>query len=103
MTDLLIHFCAAMFFINALPHFINGLSGRPFPSPFASPPGQGESPAPLNIVWACVNFGLVGFILAQKPDVLQLNQANLMALIAGAVSTAFILSWWFGRVYKSGE
>ena len=26
------HFFGGAFFVNALPHFINGLSGRPFPT-----------------------------------------------------------------------
>lgn len=27
------------FFVNALPHFVSGVMGRPFQTPFASPPG----------------------------------------------------------------
>ena len=33
-------FFGGMFFVNALPHFISGVMGRPFQSPFAKPPGQ---------------------------------------------------------------
>ena len=31
-------FFAGMFLANAVPHFVNGVSGNPFPSPFADPP-----------------------------------------------------------------
>ena len=34
-------FFGGMFAANAVPHFVNGISGRPFQSPFASPPRQG--------------------------------------------------------------
>ncbi len=36
------HIFAGAFLINAVPHLVNGLSGRSFPSPFASPPGVGD-------------------------------------------------------------
>jgi hypothetical protein len=29
------------FLANAVPHFVNGVMGRPFQSPFAKPPGEG--------------------------------------------------------------
>ncbi|MEA2919090.1 MAG: hypothetical protein QOJ15_11171, partial [Bradyrhizobium sp.] len=29
------------FLTNAIPHFVSGVMGRPFQSPFASPPGEG--------------------------------------------------------------
>lgn len=100
MTTLLIHFFAAMFFINALPHFINGLSGRSFPSPFASPPGKGESPAHINILWASINFAISSLLIWQDPDFFVLNAPNVVALILGALSTAFMLSFWFGALYR---
>ena len=32
-----------MFLMNAVPHLGNGVSGHPFQSPFATPPGEGLS------------------------------------------------------------
>ena len=32
------YFFGGVFLANALPHLINGMSGNPFQSPFASPP-----------------------------------------------------------------
>ena len=46
-------FFAGALLVNCVPHFTNGVSGRPFPSPFASPPGQvpsspfKDSPPPI--------------------------------------------------------
>ena len=45
------HFPGGMFLVNAIPHSVSGLLGRAFPSPFASPPGQGESTALINVLW----------------------------------------------------
>ncbi|HEY4008866.1 MAG TPA: hypothetical protein VGM11_01860 [Acidobacteriaceae bacterium] len=55
-------FFAGMFLGNAVPHFVHGISGDPFPSPFAKPPGKGLSSAPVNVVWALVNL-VIGWIL----------------------------------------
>lgn len=40
-------FFAGAFLCNALPHLAAGLQGRPFPTPFATPHGVGDSP-PLH-------------------------------------------------------
>ena len=42
------HVLGGAFLANAVPHFVNGISGRPFPSPFAAPPGKGESSPLVN-------------------------------------------------------
>lgn len=40
---------AAGFFLgNAVPHFVAGVMGQSFPSPFANPPGQGLSSPLVN-------------------------------------------------------
>src|SRR5678815_1820092 len=49
-------FFAGAFLVNSVPHFTNGVSGRPFPSPFASPPGQGLSSPVVNVLWGSFNF-----------------------------------------------
>lgn len=33
-------FCAGMFLANFVPHFVNGISGDDFPTPFSKPPGR---------------------------------------------------------------
>ncbi len=41
-------FFAGAFLANFVPHFIYGVSGDKFPTPFAKPPGQGLSSATTN-------------------------------------------------------
>ncbi len=38
--------------VNAVRHFVNGVSGRSFPTPFASPPGKGLPSPVANVLWA---------------------------------------------------
>jgi hypothetical protein len=58
----LAHLFAGAFLINTIPHLVNGLSGRRFPSPFASPPGVGESSALVNTLWGFANL-VIGYVL----------------------------------------
>ena len=57
------YFFGGVFLVNSVPHFTNGVSGRAFPSPFASPPGQGLSPAWVNVLWGLFNL-LVGLVFS---------------------------------------
>jgi hypothetical protein len=55
-------FFAGMFLTNVVPHFVKGVSGDAFPTPFAKPPGKGLSSAPVNVAWSLVN-AVVGYVL----------------------------------------
>jgi hypothetical protein len=37
---LIAYFFGGAFLSNAVPHFVSGVTGRPFQSPFAKPPGK---------------------------------------------------------------
>ncbi|MFW0782899.1 hypothetical protein AAFP35_00125 [Gordonia sp. CPCC 206044] len=52
---------------NIVPHLAHAVSGSPFPTPFADPPGRGDSSPMLNAVWAGVNAaGTAALIYAQR-------------------------------------
>jgi len=46
----LAYFFGGAFLANTIPHLVNGISGSPFQSPFASPPGQGLSSSTVNVL-----------------------------------------------------
>ena len=50
------YFFGGAFLANFLPHFINGISGRAFQSPFAKPPGKGLSSSAVNVLWGFFNL-----------------------------------------------
>jgi uncharacterized membrane protein len=58
----LLEFLAGAFLANGVPHFVHGISGAPFQSPFANPPGVGESSPTVNVVWGFANL-LAGILL----------------------------------------
>jgi len=58
----LAYFFAGVFLANGVPHFVHGISGKKFQSPFAKPPGVGESSPLVNVIWGLVNF-FIGYVL----------------------------------------
>ena len=75
-------FFAAAFLTNAIPHFVNGISGNSFPSPFAHPPGKGLSSPLVNVVWGLGNL-IVGFVLARAGRLTKANFLGLLVFFAG--------------------
>ena len=57
-------FFGGAFFINAIPHFVEGISGRKFPSPFAKPPGLGDSSTRVQVALAATGGFLMPLCLA---------------------------------------
>src|SRR5438132_8552492 len=87
-------FFAGMFLANVVPHFVHGISGDHFPTPFAHPPGRGLSSPTVNVVWALVNL-IVGYVLFRAGKVSSENYATLIVFLAGIVTISTILSFRF--------
>lgn len=99
----LAYFGAGLFLANGVPHFINGISGRRFQSPFASPPGVGESPPWVNVLWGTVNF-VIGYILIFTVGDFNLGMTrDVLMLSLGALVMAVVLAWHFGRIRNGGQ
>jgi hypothetical protein len=79
-------FFAGIFLANAIPHFVQGVSGNKFPSPFAKPPGKGLSSPTVNVLWALFNV-LLGYLLFRAG---QVNSANLPSLAVFFIGVAAI-------------
>ena len=94
------HLLAGAFLANAVPHFVNGISGRPFPSPFASPPGQGDSSPVVNVLWGTFNAG-VGYLLVYRVGMFQVGHGRDALVVGlGGFLIALMLARAFGRVYE---
>lgn len=94
-------FFAGAFLCNSLPHLAAGLRGEPFPSPFASPPGQGDSPPLVNFFWGLFNLLAGLYILSAHPVAFGLN-TDCLVVLAGAIALGAWISVHFGRV-RSGR
>lgn len=92
------HFFAGIFLTNGIPHFINGISGHRFQTPFASPPAVGESSPIVNVLWGMTNI-VIGFLLVLKVGEFKFGlNSDTIAFFVGAFLIAIILAWHFGRV-----
>ncbi len=94
-------FFAGAFAANAIPHIVQGICGNRFQTPFASPPGVGESSALVNVIWGFVNIAISGsllhyFLPREFPPPLPLCIAGGL----GALISALFLSWHFGKARK---
>ena len=57
------YFFGGAFLTNAIPHFVSGVMGRPFQSPFAKPPGEGFSSSTVNVLWGFLNLAVAYVLL----------------------------------------
>jgi hypothetical protein len=56
-------FFGGVFLANFFPHFIAGMSGRPFHSPFAKPPFRGLSSPTVNVLYALFNLAVAWVLI----------------------------------------
>ena len=90
-------FFGGAFLVNGIPHFVNGVSGRAFPTPFSSPPGRGESSPFVNVLWGTLNL-VIGYLIEFHVREFHVhNLPDVTALGAGALLMAVMLSLTFGR------
>jgi hypothetical protein len=89
-------FFAAMFLANVVPHFVHGISGDRFPTPFAHPPGKGLSSPTVNVLWALVNL-VVGYSLFRAGKVSSGGGSALVVFFAGIAAISTVLSVRFAK------
>ena len=89
-------FFARMFLANVVPHFVHGISGDRFPTPFAHPSGKGLSSPTVNVVWALFNL-IVGYILFRVGKVSSEDGSALAIFFAGIVVISTLLSLRFAK------
>ena len=94
---LIAYFFGGAFLANAVPHFVSGVMGKPFQTPFAKPPGQGLSSSTVNALWGLLNI-VVGYVLVCRVgDFALRDTSDVVALGLGALAIALVSAWGFGR------
>ena len=89
-------FFAGMFLANVVPHYVHGISGNKFPTPFANPPGKGLSSATVNVVWALVNL-VAGFLLFRLGKISSGDNLALVVFFAGIAVISIMASVSFTK------
>jgi hypothetical protein len=93
------YFFGGVIAANALPHLINGISGRPFQTPFAKPPGQGLSSSVVNVVWGFFNLAVAYLLIFRVGSFSIQNCAHVGTVGAGALIISLGMAWAFGRFH----
>ncbi|HVP62945.1 MAG TPA: hypothetical protein VMT11_20485 [Myxococcaceae bacterium] len=93
------YFFGGAFLANAIPHFVNGVSGNPFQSPFATPPGEGLSSSTVNALWGAFNFGVAYLLLARVGTFEFRKTRHILIAGLGALLMSVMLARTFGRFH----
>lgn len=101
MDKFMINFLYALIgalLVNCIPHLVQGLSGNPFQTPFATPPGVGESSALINLYWGMFNL-MAGYGLLRYAGLFKLGMnAKTISLLVGGFILATYLAVHFEQV-----
>ncbi|MCM2292558.1 hypothetical protein NAC44_09460 [Allorhizobium sp. BGMRC 0089] len=87
------------FLSNAIPHFVSGVMGRPFQSPFAKPSGQGLSSSTVNVLWGFANL-VIAYLLIARVGNFDLRAADQAAAAGvGLLLIGLLSARLFGRFH----
>jgi hypothetical protein len=93
-------FFAGAFLANLVPHFVHGISGDRFPTPFAHPPGKGLSSPTVNVLWALVNLS-AGYFLLRIGKVADGGNLALAIFFAGIAAISIPMSVRFQQKHAA--
>ena len=89
-------FFGGAFIANFFPHFVEGVTGDMFPTPFADPPGQGMSSSTVNVLWAIANLA-AGYFLLRGARFTPNNLTTVALAFVGFAAMAINLSLVFAE------
>jgi len=96
---LVAYFFGGAFLANSVPHFVSGVMGEPFQSPFAKPPGQGLSSSTVNVLWGALNL-VAGYVLVCRVGDFGLRiTSDVTALGLGILLIGLVSARLFGRFH----
>ena len=94
-THLIAYFFGGAFLTNAIPHWVCGLRGEPFQSPFAKPSGKGLSSSNVNILWGFANL-VFAYLLLERVGRFHLRTPHhAIAFGAGVLLMSLMSSHFF--------
>lgn len=91
----------ALLLSNGTPHFVQGMSGNRFPSPFSGGPGTGDEPW-RNVLWGAGNLVVGGVLLWVIRDGLS-DVWLIVELLVIGIAYATVLGHAFGHPERFGR
>ncbi|MBX3233418.1 MAG: hypothetical protein KIT84_37605 [Labilithrix sp.] len=102
---LVAHSFSGAFSANFVPHFVSGVLGRTFPTPFASPPFRGQSSSGVNVLYGLGNLGVAYALLMRVGDFEPRNAVDAGAFGLGLAAWSLLITRSLARIQQapSGE
>ncbi len=97
------YFFGGMFAANTLPHFVAGLMGRPFPTPFAKPPGKGLSSSTVNVLWGLFNALVAYLLVAHVGQFHPRSWIHILVFGLGVLLISLNLARHFGQLHSGNS
>lgn len=93
------YFFGGVFATNGIPHFVSGLMGSAFQSPFAKPPGKGLSSSTINVLWGFFNLA-IGYVLVCRIGNFNARSSDsVLAVGLGVLVMGVMLARTFGQLH----
>ncbi|HSY23040.1 MAG TPA: hypothetical protein VK841_13030 [Polyangiaceae bacterium] len=93
------YFFGGALLANAVPHFVSGMMGRPFQSPFAKPPGEGLSSSTVNLLWGFFNMAVAYVLVCRVGDFDLRATEPVVAVGLGVLLLGVVSARMFGRFH----
>ena len=93
------YFFGGLFLANAIPHFVAGMMGRSFQTPFAKPPGIGLSSSTVNTVWGLCNALMAYLLLLHVGAFDPRATSHILAFGLGVLPISILCSRHFGQFH----
>jgi hypothetical protein len=93
------YFFGGCLLCNAIPHFVSGVIGRAFQSPFAKPRGEGLSTSTINVLWGFFNLAVAYLLLCRVGEFSLRSTAHVMAMGLGLLVMGLFGARHFGRFH----
>jgi len=93
------YFFGGAFLTNVIPHFVSGLMGRAFQSPFAKPPGKGLSSSTVNVLWGFLNLVVAYVLICRVGDFDLRSTECVLAAGLGGLIMGLMLGRTFGQFH----
>lgn len=93
------YFFGGLFLANAVPHFVSGVTGKAFQTPFAKPPGKGLSSSTVNVLWGFTNFVFAYLLLLRVGDFDLRSISCIAPCAAGALLISLQVARHFGQFH----
>lgn len=97
--SLVSYFFGGIFAANAIPHFVAGIMGRAFQTPFAKPPGKGLSSSLVNVLWGYFNAAVAYLLVVHVGDFHLRSWTDILPFGLGVLVISVSMARYFGQFH----